>query len=139
MRTGFCKHFRAMGEHKTCSAGVTYETLGGNLSMLWPCFFKGEPPTDKSPLCSLALYPTAEERAAEEAEEAEDKRRFDGFVRARAAIVKACGGPWRRGYPSQGGVIDCPACLGALRYSRAGVNGHIHARCETVGCVAWME
>lgn len=38
------------------------------------------------------------------------------------------------------GVITCPICgTGKLRYSRAGYNGHVHARCSTDGCVAWME
>ena len=38
------------------------------------------------------------------------------------------------------GEMDCPVCkAGRLRYSRAGYNGHIHARCSTPSCVAWME
>lgn len=39
------------------------------------------------------------------------------------------------------GIIDCPACAaGKVHYSYAGnVNGHIHARCTTKGCVEWME
>lgn len=41
-----------------------------------------------------------------------------------------------------GGVseMDCPAkCGGTLRYSVAGVNGHMHAACTTKGCAQWME
>lgn len=38
------------------------------------------------------------------------------------------------------GEIDCPVCKnGKLRYSIAGVNGHIHANCTTAECVRWME
>lgn len=38
------------------------------------------------------------------------------------------------------GVMDCPICkTGKLSYSRSTYNGHVHARCSTEGCVAWME
>jgi hypothetical protein len=43
-------------------------------------------------------------------------------------------------YVSGGGSIRCPVCNdGKLRYSRSSYNGHIHARCQTIGCVEWME
>ena len=38
------------------------------------------------------------------------------------------------------GQMDCPVCiLGKLRYSRAADNGHVHAECNTKGCVSWLE
>jgi hypothetical protein len=38
------------------------------------------------------------------------------------------------------GSMPCPVCkTGTLRYSRAAYNGHVHGRCSTDGCVAWME
>lgn len=38
------------------------------------------------------------------------------------------------------GTIPCPVCnSGSLMYSRATYNGHVHARCTTKDCVAWME
>lgn len=38
------------------------------------------------------------------------------------------------------GVMACPICqTGKLKYSRSTYNGHVHARCSTAGCVAWME
>lgn len=43
-------------------------------------------------------------------------------------------------YYTGNGVMDCPICVtGKLRYSRAAYNGHVHGRCSTDGCVAWME
>lgn len=43
-------------------------------------------------------------------------------------------------YFSGSGVIPCPICKsGKVNYSRAAYNGHVHARCSTAGCVAWME
>lgn len=36
--------------------------------------------------------------------------------------------------------IPCPACqTGRLYYRVASVNGHMHAKCDTEGCVSWME
>lgn len=137
-RRGFCNHYRAMSEHDTCEAGVCYETLKGVPFEQRPCFFKGDPPATKSTLCELALYPTPKELAERDAELA---KRFEDIGTARAAIVLACGGPWKKGARSEAGEIDCPVCNGAktLRFSRAGFNGHIHAACKTPSCVAWME
>ena len=134
-QTIFCKHYRAMSEHKTCSAGVEYESLKG---VPWddrPCFvLDGK----VNPTCNLAAYPTPEEI---EAEDAELRVRFEKIGKARQAIVDHLGGPWKKGKPGAQGVIDCPACNGAktLQFSRAGYNGHIHARCTSKDCVSWME
>jgi len=37
------------------------------------------------------------------------------------------------------GVETCPACQGRLHLTHAAYNGHIHGRCETEGCLSWME
>lgn len=77
--------------------------------------------------------------------ESEDERKFrdraEKIGRARAAIVAHLREPWRKGMPGVRGFIDCPVCLGkrTLEFSRSGYNGHVHAGCETPGCVAWME
>ena len=43
-------------------------------------------------------------------------------------------------YFSGSGIIQCPIChTGQLSYSRSNYNGHVHARCSTPTCVAWME
>ena len=43
-------------------------------------------------------------------------------------------------YFSGQGEMACPVCgAGRLQYWRSGRNGHVHARCSTPGCVAWME
>lgn len=33
----------------------------------------------------------------------------------------------------------CPACGGRLHMSHSGYNGHVWGKCETEGCVSWME
>jgi hypothetical protein len=46
----------------------------------------------------------------------------------------------QRNYFTGAGEMECPVCkTGKLRYSRAAYNGHVHARCSTDDCVAWME
>jgi hypothetical protein len=69
------------------------------------------------------------------------KERVKDIGKAHRAIVAHLGGPWKRGTPGASGKIDCPICgkQGSLKFSRAGYNGHIHARCATEGCVNWME
>jgi hypothetical protein len=37
------------------------------------------------------------------------------------------------------GVIECPACKGKLHLSQAAYNGHVWGKCETEGCVSWMQ
>lgn len=134
-RRSFCNHFRSMVEHKTCEAGVEYESLKGIPFDERPCFATDGIP--KGGGCDKAEYPTPEEVEAEKKWLAE---RFGKTEKARAAIVEACGGPWKKGKPSVGGKIKCPCCdSGTLAYSRAGYNGHIHARCSSDGCVNWME
>ena len=133
-QTVFCNHYRAMSEHETCSAGVAYDSMKGMAWETRPCFSKpGDAP---KPGCDLVQLPTPEELAADEAEMRE---RLEKIGKARQAIVSACGGPWKKGKPSIVGAIDCPNCGGKLNYSRAGYNGHVHARCATPGCVSWME
>ncbi len=137
-QTYFCKHYRAPSNHSSCEAGITYATLPcyGTAPRNWPCYGKrGQPlPTG----CESASYPTEDELAAEDAEM---EKRCENLGKARKAIVAHLGGPWKRGTPGSRGVISCPVCGGAttLHFSRAGLNGHIHARCATVGCVSWME
>jgi hypothetical protein len=134
-RRGFCKHYRAMSEHQTCEAGVPYETFKGMGFDARPCFYTEGKPTPGG--CELAVYPTIEEIAARDAEIA---KLLEAVATARAAIVEAIGGPWKKGMPPASGTITCPVCQKeeALHFSRAGYNGHIHARCDS-GCVAWME
>lgn len=135
--TIFCKHYRAMSEHDTCSAGVAYDTFKGVKFDDRPCFMRGK---DRKICggCDLQQFPTVEEVAAEDAVFA---ARFVKTIAARAAIVEHLGGDWKKGTPGTNGTIDCPCCEGVatLRFSRAGYNGHIHAHCSTDGCVSWME
>ena len=124
-----------MHERDDCEAGIKFKDLPNHGT---PEFFNSCPCFEPCGGCDKAEYPTDEQIE-------ENKRllavRFENIGKARAAIVEACGGPWKRGTPSHSGIIDCPACNGVktLRFSRAGYNGHVHAACTTEGCVRWME
>lgn len=37
------------------------------------------------------------------------------------------------------GVKTCPVCKGKLHVTHAASNGHVHMRCETENCIAFME
>lgn len=46
----------------------------------------------------------------------------------------------QKNYFCGAGKMKCPVCHeGELQYSRGSYNGHVHARCSTKDCVAWME
>ena len=134
-KTEFCKHYRAMSEHNTCKKGIAYDTFSGLSFEQRPCFERnGSTPCG----CELAEFPTAEERAERDRE---FQVRFANMGVARRAIVDSLGGPWKKGTDGSAGAINCPVCGGneSLRFTRSGYNGHIHARCTTEDCVAWME
>ena len=84
-----------------------------------------------APRCHLADFPTQEEV---EAENAAFKAYVDDFLKfmplARNAMIAT---------KSDGGCMDCPKCGQGLRWSKARSNGHIHAKCDTEGCLSWME
>lgn len=64
-----------------------------------------------------------------------DIARILNFAISRKAITDHTGG--KRGVA---GRVPCPVCkTGELRFSVAECNGHIHARCTTKDCMAWME
>ncbi len=75
----------------------------------------------------------------EEREQA-TKRLIQNIGAARAAIFAHIEARGKKGQ-DDAGALNCPCCEGGdLSYRYAGsYNGHVHARCSTDGCVAWME
>lgn len=129
---GRCVHFSGM-QHSACEVGIPYAEFKDPATKKRAAFsqvpcFAGD---GRLP-CERRQFPTPEEVAAEVA--ASD-RFFENYKKARAAIMASVMA--RRG---SGGSIDCPICgvLGSLVFSIAH-NGHVHAKCRTAGCVAWME
>lgn len=136
-RDGWCNHYNGTANNETCLAGVRYEDVRDKSTKPFslPCIVEWNHSGVKCDKCQM---PTPEEIAERKAYL---EARIEGIGKARAAIVEACGGPWKEGMGPSGGRITCPVCENpeSLSFTRSGYNGHIHAACKTEGCVAWME
>lgn len=118
-----CKHFTGI-MNKACAKGIAYADVrdaSGSGPYKFPCLSACDS-------CLQREYPTPEEV---DAEHREFERHFNGTVLARPAILKT---------KQKSGAIDCPLCgtASALRFAVAS-NGHVHAKCDTKGCLSWME
>lgn len=123
-----CRHFTGI-QHETCAAGVCYRDVRDE--SVSPFRFPCTNPI-VADLCDKRS-PYAREEAEAELERFE--RRIEDTSLAHAAILGAT-----QGEVGISGEVACPVCqAGALRYSVASVNGHIHAQCSTDDCVRWME
>lgn len=134
-----CKHYAGrdmfFGECK-CRAGINpvEQFCEGNRSG-WvkkvPCLRTNE----TEAVCPSATYPTREEADREDAEISAYVDRFIANLSKVRPVIEAqhkATGAWS-------GQVDCPQCAKPLHWSKAQCNGHIHARCETDNCIAWME
>jgi hypothetical protein len=138
-RAGWCIHYCAppplfgpdAKKPHVCEAGVQMEKWSGHGQ---PCFLdkKGQSKPDALP-CEFLRRPTAEEIA-------EHEKWSDARLKMMVVVMQAIQ-PWRQKHKGRsfGEVIECPACKGRLHLSIAAYNGHVHAHCETDGCVSWME
>lgn len=123
----------------TCEAGIRYGDVAGEedrgISTRLPCFLdgNGSPKNEGACHCANLRAPTAEEIAAHEHWV---EQRLD-LLRTVMTGIK----PWRDAHKGQSAaeVVECPACCGRLHLSISARNGHVHGRCETKGCVSWME
>ena len=136
MRPDFCKHYAGvwgpgMADVLTCKAGIAYSDFADRGAAGWvkelPCCTRD----GKTGRCAGFTLPTKEEIEAHEAEVLDALRR--------AALAAAAGRHHAKMTGETNGEIECPNCKGRLSYSIARSNGHMHGRCETAGCAAWME
>ncbi len=132
---GRCIHYNGAGNGPTCDAGVKYNDVRDDtVTKGWrlPCF--RESVAKPCPKCE---FPTPE-AVAEQVQASETS-----FERSNSAMHACYEDAQHRGFrKGHGGAatIVCPVCgHGALHYSVASYNGHMHGRCETEGCVAWMQ
>lgn len=135
----WCIHYRynrglKPGAPDTCEAGVDYEAWRGTKHDAQPCFLTvtGESKAEAAH-CPHLRRPTADEIVAHESWIANRMERL-GTVMVGIA-------DWRRAHKGKSAAetVDCPACKGRLHLSITAYNGHVHGRCETEGCVSWME
>lgn len=67
-----------------------------------------------------------------------EKREFDeqvGYIIAAMMRIREINGELR----GVRGTIECPKCGARLHYTISSYNGHVHGKCETQGCVSWMQ
>jgi hypothetical protein len=130
-----CAHFNGI-QHDACDAGVSYSAVREAGTESTPFRFACFRDESNGLTCEKAHFPMREEA---EAEKRADDAAFARHAQAhRAAHDDAKAKGYGRGHGGNSSLI-CPLCQGTLRYSVAAYNGHMHARCETTGCVSWME
>lgn len=134
-----CRHFTGITA-KVCEAGINYQAFRDlpesqkGMGICLPCI--GE----------LGCTVTCDkfEPYTKEELDAQDKAIQDsikGFTVARPAIIEECDRlGFKKGVKGISGKIPCPVCeKGDLHFSRSSYNGHVHAKCTTANCMAWME
>lgn len=136
---GTCIHYTgvltaAMHCVPTCRAGVVYRELAGGEEPGWvgrlPCsrWSKG---SQQQATCEHRQMPTDQQVEAWRAWRDEHTRLSLQAVR----LAKAAAKQSQRAV----GEVQCPACGGVLRWAVSRTNGHMHGRCDTGECIAWME
>lgn len=163
MKLGTCIHYVGLtygqGTCK-CGAGVDLRATFGNdrpgISLRMPCIeYRMVPvngrgtyckPGDREVReeidrrgeiaipCALRVEPTA-------AQSLHSKIKFEAAFQNTLAGIKVAS-TWRvkpKPDHDRSEVIECPVCKGRLHLSQSSLNGHCHGKCETEGCVAWME
>ena len=154
MGAGTCIHFNGR-QNDRCALGLSYEQFHDEQGRGLPCikfieksarggtYLKpGERPAEVRPMpglqfakpCASFQEPTPEQVQAERNEsEAALEKALAGIRIAASWRVKPKPSADRRE------VINCPVCGGNLHLSQSSLNGHVHGRCETDGCIHWME
>lgn len=135
----WCIHYRynrdvKPGQPDTCEVGVDYEAWRGIRFDVRPCFLTENGHSKPGAArCPSLRRPTTEEIAAH-------KVWLDNRMDLMGVVMVGIG-PWRAAHKGKSAaeVVECPACKGRLSLSIAANNGHVHGRCETEGCVSWME
>lgn len=137
----YCAHYNpqpGMRQQNYCSLGC------GASELMKRAREKGEP--NMSPCIGghtasdvLALCPKWERRSMEHAESRADsiEQMFKKLELSGPFISQ-----WReKPKPKQDrrDIVECPVCKGRLHLSQSSYNGHVHAHCETKGCISFME
>lgn len=132
---GWCTHYRSPVDSDTCHAGVRYDDVRDDtVTNGWRLPCSSDSTAKPCPKCE---FPTPEQVAAEVAAIEASIERSNSAAHAAHADAKQRG--FGKGHGGEASIV-CPVCgTGELYYSVAGYNGHMHASCDTEGCVAWME
>jgi hypothetical protein len=133
----YCQHYkRGKGADMVCSAGVDLKTLVkvpvGEKQIKWGPCIEGHTLENPTAHCPHWIRRTREM----------GEKRADGVERAlrQMEILSPFLTEWRKKEPiGKSEIVECPVCKGRLHLSQSSYNGHVHGKCETPDCVAWME
>lgn len=152
MRHGRCIHFNGIPNER-CERGVSYKVNWPDGPK--PCiklihkserggtYLKpGEVPAETKPFpgadtakpCPFYKEPTDEQVQ-------EHRKELDAAFKQTVVALKVAS-DWRvkpKPKTDRHEVVECPVCKGKLHLHQSAYNGHVHGRCETEGCVSWME
>lgn len=166
MNLGTCIHFNGLSmvgdgyKSGCCEAGVNYyETFDGKragIMLRMPCvefrelpahgrgtYIKAGEATIRKEIdrkgetvieCASRVAPTPEQVEASRIEDDAAWERTITAIKVAAA--------WKvKPKPAHDRceVIECPACKGRLHLHQSAHNGHCSGKCETEGCVSWIE
>lgn len=136
----YCQHYgRGKGADMVCAKGMDLKNMqrvpAGPKEIKWGPCIQGHTLPNPHVHCQHWIRRTREM----------GEQRADAIQAAlnRMEIVMPVVAKWRtwkeNNRVAKQEVIECPSCKGKLHLSQAAYNGHVHGKCETQGCVAWME
>lgn len=138
-----CVHFNGI-QNDTCRAGCHYDKMDEGRRVPYraalPCFKVNQEEQQvldargvEQASCEHRRFPTDEEIVAAE-NEMNDA--IEKVLLAQRVIE-----PIRKEHAGENwsDVLECPNCKGRLHVRHAACNGHVRAKCETEGCVSWVE
>lgn len=133
----YCQHYgRGKGADMVCSAGMDLKTIKkvptGKDQIKWGPCIEGHTLENPHDHCPHWIRRTREQ----------GEKRADGVQKSMRmmTVVMPVVDEWRKKLPyGKAEVIKCPECEGRLHLSQSSYNGHVHGKCETAGCVSWME
>lgn len=133
----YCQHYaRGKGADMICKAGVDLKTMQkvvtGDRQIKWGPCIEGHTLDKPTAHCPHWIRRTREM----------GEKRADSIEKSirQMEVVMPVVDAWRSNPPKgKSETVKCPECGGKLHLSQAGYNGHVWGKCETEGCVSWME
>ena len=130
-----CRYFNGTAHNKECKAGINYRNLVGGPDFGWAARLCCVPdgPLRKEPIVKCDKYNafTDEEILQQEKEISEKISFIEKSFKEIRKISKEKN--------INVGFIPCPKCSKPLHFNIAKLNGHIWAKCESEGCMQWMQ
>jgi hypothetical protein len=136
----YCQHYgRGNGADMVCKAGMDISKIrtvaAGERGITWGPCIEGHTLPNPTAYCQHWVRRTREM----------GEKRADSIARSLQMmdIVQPVVSAWRTWTETNRAgkkeAVECPVCKGRLHLSQSAYNGHVWGKCETEGCVAWMQ